>query len=122
AAQTPARTPPAPVPAESTTAAFRSPGAAARRGGTGSATRTPVSGGLGGAAELAPRAGVKLHLAQADGVGRHLDALVGSQELERLVERELAVGHQPHQLVGGGGAHVGQMLLLDGIHVEVLGP
>ena len=51
-------------------------------------------------------------LAQPDRRRGHLDALVGAQELERLVERQLALGHQPDELVGGRGAHVGQVLLL----------
>ena len=41
-------------------------------------------------------------------------------ELQRLLQRQLAVGDQPHEHVGGRGAHVGQVLLLDGVDVEVL--
>ena len=60
------------------------------------------------------------HLAQAHGVGRHLDALVVADELERLVERELLGRDQAHQLVRGRGAHVGELLLLDRVHVEIV--
>ena len=35
----------------------------------------------------------------------------GAQELERLVERELAVGDEAHEHVGGRGADVGEVLL-----------
>ena len=52
---------------------------------------------------------------------RHLDALVLAQELERLVERELPVGHEPHEHLGGRRADVGQVLLLRGVDVEVVG-
>ena len=52
---------------------------------------------------------------------RDLDALVLAQELERLVERELPVRHEPHEHLGRRGADVGQVLLLDRVDVEVLG-
>ena len=59
-------------------------------------------------------------LAQPDRLGRHLDALVLAQELERLVEREDLRGHEPLEHVGRGRAHVRQVLLAHGVDVEVL--
>src|SRR4051812_24740238 len=59
-------------------------------------------------------------LAHAHRMRRDLDALVLADELQRLVERELAGRDQPDEDVGGGGAHVGQLLLLDRVDVEVL--
>src|SRR3954451_5289467 len=70
--------------------------------------------------ERLPLARRELDLAQADALRRHLDALVLADELERLLEREWARRDQPHQLVGGRRAHVGQLLLLRGVHVEVV--
>ena len=43
----------------------------------------------------------QLHLAQADAPRRHLDALVLTDELERLVERQRARRDQAHQLFRG---------------------
>ena len=62
---------------------------------------------------------VQLDLAQANRLGRHLDALVVADELERLLERERARRDQPDQLVGRRGAHVGELLRLRRVHVEV---
>ncbi len=62
----------------------------------------------------------EFHLAQPHRVRRHLDTLVLAHELQRLVERQLARRHQPHQDVRGGGAHVGQVLLLHRVDVKVL--
>jgi nickel/cobalt transporter (NiCoT) family protein len=50
---------------------------------------------------LLPRGLVELHLAQPDHLRRDLDALVLAQELERLVERQLPLGHEAHQLICG---------------------
>src|SRR5712691_2463839 len=62
----------------------------------------------------------ELDLAQADALRRHLDALVLADELEGLLERERPGRDQAHELVGGGGADVRQLLLLAGVHVEVV--
>ena len=49
-----------------------------------------VAGVTAGSAALAPSDGLVEHdLAQPDRVGRHLDALVLADELERLFQREL---------------------------------
>src|SRR4051794_39867433 len=64
---------------------------------------------------------VQHRLAQPYPGGRDLDALVLPQELQGLIERELAVGHEPHKDIRGGGAHVGEVLLLARIDVEVIG-
>src|SRR3954449_7702178 len=61
-------------------------------------------------------------LAHSNGMRGDFDAFVLADELQRLVERELAGGHQPDQHVGGRRAHVGDVLLLDGVDVEVLLP
>ena len=64
---------------------------------------------------------VEHDLAQPHGLRRHLDALVLAQELERLVERQRAVGHEAHEHLGGGGADVRELLLARGVDVEVVG-
>src|SRR3954454_23894445 len=58
--------------------------------------------------------------AHPDGVGCHFDALVLAHELQRLIQRELARRHEPHENVRGGGAHVGQVLLFHRVDVEIL--
>src|SRR6476661_2364380 len=66
-------------------------------------------------------AGVEDDLADADGLGRHLDALVLAAELEALLEAELAGRHDLLEVVRGGGAHVGELLLLGDVDVHVVG-
>src|SRR4051812_16963030 len=51
-------------------------------------------------------------LAQADVLRRHFDELVVVDELDGLLEPQLARRDQPHRLVGRGGAHVGLLLFL----------
>src|SRR4051812_19823928 len=63
---------------------------------------------------------VQLDLPQAHRPRRDLDALVLADVLEGGVEGELLVGHEPHEDVGGRGADVREVLLLDGVDVEVL--
>src|SRR3954451_16139107 len=63
---------------------------------------------------------LQLDLPHPDRMRCDLDALVLANELQRLVERELAGGHEPHQDVRGGGAHVGQVLLLHRVDVQIL--
>src|SRR5690349_15083012 len=63
---------------------------------------------------------LEFDLPHPDGMRGDLDTLILADELQRLVERELAGGHEPHQDVGGGGAHVGQVLLFHRVDVEVL--
>src|SRR5271170_3742132 len=60
-------------------------------------------------------------LARAHRHGRHLHRLVLAHELERLVEGRLVVGVQSHEHVGGGRAHVRQVLFFGGVDVEVVG-
>ena len=64
---------------------------------------------------------VRLDLAQADRVGRDLDALVVADVLQRLVEREPVVRDELDLLVGARGADVGLLLLAHRVDVEVLG-
>src|SRR4029077_3455340 len=64
----------------------------------------------------------ELDLPQADALRRHLDALIGPDELERLLERERAWRNEPDELVRGGGAHVRELFLLGGVDVEILAP
>src|SRR6478735_8775344 len=66
-------------------------------------------------------AGVEDDLADADRLGRHLDALVLAAELEALLEAELARRHDLLEVVRGGGAHVGELLLLGDVDVHVVG-
>ena len=51
------------------------------------------------ARQLAPLGAVERDLPQSHGVGRHLDALVGAQKLERLIEGQLPLRHEPDELV-----------------------
>src|SRR4249919_3101426 len=60
-------------------------------------------------------------LAQADVVRRHLDALVLADELERLLEHERPLGDQARELLRVRLAHVGELLLLRRVDVDVLG-
>ncbi len=61
-------------------------------------------------------------LAQADRGRDHLHELVLLDELERLLEVELAVRCEPDRLVGRRGPHVRELLLLRDVHVHVVGP
>src|SRR4051794_37100717 len=63
---------------------------------------------------------LEFDLAQPHGMRCDLDTLVLAHELEGLVQRELAGGYEPHQDVGGGRAHVGQVFFLHRIDVQVL--
>src|SRR3989454_11676912 len=51
----------------------------------------------------------------------HLDALVLPDELERLLEHERALGDQAGELLGRRLTDVRELLLLRGVHVDVLG-
>ena len=68
-----------------------------------------------------PGGGVELDLAQPHGGRGHLDALVDADELEGLLQAEPARGREPDQLLPGGGADVGELLLLRRVDVHVLG-
>src|SRR3954453_4538424 len=74
--------------------------------GGGAALRGAVTGG-----------GVELDLAEPDRRRRHLDALVLAAELQRLLQRQLAVRDQPDELIAGRRAHVGELLLLGRVDV-----
>src|SRR5271166_6156536 len=60
------------------------------------------------------------HLAHSHRLRRHLDRLVLAHELECLVQRQSAVGVQANEHIGGGRAHVGEVLLLDRVDIEIL--
>src|SRR4029453_9546615 len=64
----------------------------------------------------------QLRFPQADVVRRHLDRLVLTDQLERLLERERARREETHELLGGRGADVRQLLLLRRVDVQVVGP
>src|SRR6478752_8698985 len=96
------RTTPRPPPGTA-----RSTLGACRRPGPGSGTRSLV--------------GIEDDLADAHGVGRHLDALVLTAELEALLEAQPARRHDLLEVVGGGGADVRQLLLLGDVDVHVVG-
>src|SRR5882757_5957444 len=83
-------------------------------GGSGLALALALRGGTG-----AFRGG-ELDLAQANRLGRHLDAFVVADELQRLLERERAGRDQADQVVRAGSSHVGQLLRLRGVDVEVI--
>src|SRR5690606_32324938 len=63
---------------------------------------------------------VEDHLADADDLGRDLDALVLASELEGLLERELARWDEVLEGVRSRGPHVRELLLLRDVHVHVL--
>src|SRR5680860_902817 len=86
------------------------------------APRSPLDApGLLGVAEPAAGGLGEDHLAQADAGRRHLDALILGDELERLLERDRARRGEPHGVVGRRRPHVGELLLLGGVHVHLLG-
>src|SRR6188474_9901 len=64
---------------------------------------------------------VELDLAQADRLGGDFNALILAQELDRGFQREPRRRRHPLQHVSAGGTHVGLLLLLDRVDVEVLG-
>ena len=61
-------------------------------------------------------------LAQTDRTGRDLDALVLTNELERLFQGDLEWRDESHQLLGGLASHVGHLAFLRRVDVEVLRP
>src|SRR5207247_545358 len=63
----------------------------------------------------------QLHLPQAHITGSYFDAFVVAEELQRLLQREQSRWDQPDELVRGGRAHVGELLLLGRVDVEILG-
>src|SRR6476646_2114154 len=64
---------------------------------------------------------VEVDLADAHGLRGDLHALVLAAELQGLLERELARGHDLLEVVRAGGAHVGELLLLGDVDVHVVG-
>src|SRR5271157_4645229 len=58
-------------------------------------------------------------LAQADGLRRHFHVFAVADELDGLFQVQDSRGHQADGFVGGGGAHVGELLFLDDVDVEV---
>src|SRR6056297_200475 len=66
---------------------------------------------LGALAGPPPVGGGQLDLAQPREVRRDLDGLVLADELQRLVQRQVSRWREPHQFVGRGGTHVGELLL-----------
>src|SRR6266700_5446350 len=66
--------------------------------------------------------GVEENLAEPDPGRRHLGALVVRAELQRLLQAEHPRRHQPLQLLGGGGADVGQLALAGDVDIHVIGP
>src|SRR5215813_1103179 len=97
------------------------------RATSGSTTVTPASlrapsCGTGSAAGAQLRAvlGGENHLAQTHRRGGDLDALVLAAELQRLLEGQLPVRDEPHQLLARGRADVGELLLPGGVDVHVV--
>src|SRR3954469_12770699 len=90
-----------------TASSKRRPGPASRQGRC-----RRSSGGAGGAAALAAAfLGVQGGLAQADGAGGDLHALVVGAELQGLLQAEQPRWHQPLEFLAGGLAHVGDLAL-----------
>src|SRR5712691_2227612 len=69
--------------------------------------------------ELKPSPPAELALAQAERLGRHLEQLVLADPLEALLEAHAAGRGQLDGLVRGGRAHVGELLLLGDVDVDV---
>src|SRR5204863_5702818 len=88
------------------------------RGVARSSSRVALASGRGGL----PLLRGELDLSQPDALRRHLDALVLADQLERLLERERPRRDQAYGLVRARRPHVRQLLLLGGVHVEVVGP
>src|SRR5260221_12601536 len=87
-----------------------------RLGGCGLGRALALRGGAGAFG------GRELDLAQANRLGRHLDALVVADELQRLLERERARRDQADQVVRAGSPHVRQLLRLRRVDVEGVAP
>src|ERR1035438_4287970 len=66
-----------------------------------------------------PLVGLQYLLAQADAAWRDFDELVFADEFDGLLEVENAWRHQADAFVGGGSAHVGELLFLDDVDVEI---
>src|ERR1017187_2461408 len=66
-----------------------------------------------------PHVGFQDLLAQADAGGRHFHELVVADEFDGLFQIEKPWRHQSDAFVGGGSAHVGELLLLDDVDVEI---
>src|SRR6478735_4039049 len=81
---------------------------------------TQRSGALGAGRDARALRLVEHDLADAHDLGRHLDALVLAGELEGLLQREVARRDEVLEVVGGGRAHVRELLLLGDVHVHVL--
>src|SRR5260221_5015969 len=87
-----------------------------RLGGGGLALALALRGGAGAFR------GRELDLAQANRLGRHLDALVVADELQRLLERERARWDQADQVVPARSPHVRPLLRLRRVDLEVVPP
>src|SRR5581483_66353 len=60
-------------------------------------------------------------LAQAEVLGGNLEALVVVEELQALFQRELPRRREQDRVVGGVGAHVGELLALGDVDHQVAG-
>src|SRR5580700_8482393 len=58
-------------------------------------------------------------LPQADGFWRNLDQLIFADEFDGLLQIEQSRRYQTDGFIGAGGAHVGELLFLDNVDVEV---
>ena len=99
--------------------------AAAERLGVSASTLAPAAEGrerYSSARRLGRRFAASTRLRRRIAGGRHLDQLVVVDELERLLQVQHAVRRQADRVVGGRGAHVGQLLRLGDVHVHVRGP
>src|ERR1035438_8868592 len=69
--------------------------------------------------DVLPLVGLQDLFAQADAARRDFDELVVADEFDGLLEVENARRHQADAFVGGGSAHVGELLFLDDVDVEI---
>src|SRR5260370_42297459 len=77
--------------------------------------------GVGAFTRFAALVGVQYPLAHAEGDWRHLDQLIGLDEIERLLEAQFDRRREPHGDVRGGRADVALLLLFGDGEGHVLG-
>ena len=65
--------------------------------------------------------GGKDFLPQPDGLRRDLDVFIVGDEVESLIEAERAVRNKADGLIGHRGAHVGLLLFLGDVDVDIVG-
>src|SRR5437879_13762289 len=77
--------------------------------------------GVGAFTRFAALVGVEYPRARAEGYWRHLDQLIGLDEIERLLEAQFDRRREPHGDIRGGRADVALLLLFGDVEGHVLG-